>query len=87
MHTGFDNPKYDVYIEMFGGADGTTIVTIPHATTTRTKYFLTNTASASGQIEVRVGLNKFATYVSFVADVKFAKSEGWFDVFSLTPTP
>ena len=86
MHTGFDNPKFSVYIAMFGGPDGTTVVS-NRATTTRTQYFMTNTASADGRIEVRVGLNKHDTYVSSVADVKWAKSEGWFDVFSLTLAP
>jgi hypothetical protein len=86
MHTGFDNPKFDVYINMFGGPDGTTVVS-NRATTTRIQYFMTNTASATGRIEVRVGLNKHDTYVSTVGDVKWAKSEGWFDVYSLTLAP
>ena len=87
MHTGYDNGNLDVYIEMYGGPDGTTLVTIPHATTTTTQYFLTNTAGASGQIEVRVGevLNEFNSWGD--EDPKFVKSEAWFDVFSLTPTP
>lgn len=83
MHTGFDNAKYDVYIAMLGGAGGTTVVS-NRATTTRTKYVMVNTASSSGQIEVRVGLNKKDTYVSTVEDAKFIKSTGWFDVFALT---
>ena len=86
MHTGFDNIKFSVYIAMLGGTAGTTVVS-NRATITRTQYFMTNTASASGQIEIRVGLNKHDTYVSSVADVKFAKSEGWFDAFSLTLNP
>ena len=87
MHTAYDNGKLDVYIEMYGGPGGTTLVTIPHATQTRTKYFLTNTASASGQIEVRVGLHQQAYANWNSEDPKFVRSAGWFDVFSLTPTP
>jgi hypothetical protein len=85
MHTGYDNDQMAVYIAMFGGADGSTIVS-NRATEFRTQYFMTNTASTSGQIEVRVGLNK--KYMTFgIEDPKFVKCEGWFDVFSLTPTP
>jgi hypothetical protein len=86
MHCGFDNAKFDVYIAMLGGAGGTAVVS-NRATDTRTKYVMVNTASTSGQIEVRVGLNKKDTFVSEVGDAKFTKSTGWFDVFSLTPTP
>jgi hypothetical protein len=86
MHTGYSNSKLHVNIETYGGSDGTTLVTTPDATTTRTKYFLTNTASASGRIEVRVVLSK-EEYVFSTQDPKFVKSEGWFDVFSLTKNP
>ena len=87
MHTGYENNKLHVYIEMYGGADGTTLVTIAEATKTRTQYFLTNTASTSGQIEVRVGLRLQEIPAWGGEDPKFVKCEGWFDVFSLTPTP
>jgi len=86
MHKGYDNDKLNVYIAMFGGADGSTVVSNT-ATGDRTKYFMTNIASAGGQIEVRVGLRlqEFSAWGD--EDPKFVKSEGWFDVFSLTPTP
>jgi hypothetical protein len=86
MHTGYENNNLFVYIAMFGGADGLTIVS-NRATGTRTNYFMTNTASASGQIEVRVGLRQKEIPEWGEEDPKFVKCEGWFDVFSLTPTP
>jgi len=85
MHTGYDNNKLDVYIAMFGGTDGSTVVS-NRATTTRTNYFMTNTASDGGQIEVRVGLRKRDMTFS-IEDPKWVKCEGWFDVLALTPTP
>jgi hypothetical protein len=89
MHTGYTaNAKNHVYIEMYGGSDGTTLVTIPDATTTRTLYSLTNTASTSGQIEVRVGLRINPPIPTWGdEDPKSVKCEGWFDLFSLTSTP
>jgi hypothetical protein len=87
MHTGYANNKVHVYIQMYGGTDGTNLVTIPEATETRIQYYLTNTASTNGQIEVRVGLRLQEIPVWGDEDPKFVKSEGWFDVFSLTPTP
>jgi hypothetical protein len=85
MHTGFDNAKLDVYIAMLGGPNLSVIVS-NRATTTRTQYFMTNTASASGEIEVRLGLRK-RDMTSSVEDPKWVKCEGWWDVFALTPTP
>lgn len=88
MHTGYAMNKLHVYIEMYGGSDGTTLVTIPEATQTRTQYFLTNTASASGQVEVRVGLRIQPEIPAWgEEDPKFVKCEGWFDLFELIPTP
>ena len=86
MHMGYDNDKVSVYIAMYGGSDGTTVIS-NRGTATRTLYSLTNTASTSGQIEVRVGerLEPFGAWGD--EDPKSVKSEGWFDLFSLTPTP
>jgi hypothetical protein len=86
MHTGFDNNKVNAYIAMFGGPDGSTVIS-NRGTATRTLYYMTNTASASGQIEVRVGLHQQAYGAWNDQDPKFVKAEGWFDLFSLTPTP
>jgi hypothetical protein len=86
MHTGYDNNKVHVYIAMFGGADSSIVIS-NRATETPTQYFMTNTASGGGQIEVRVGLRLQEIPVWGDEDPKFVKSEGWFDVFSLTPTP
>jgi hypothetical protein len=88
MHRFSDLAQVRIYIETYGGADGTTLATITNATTTRTKYFLTNSASASGQLEIRLGFQikpEIADWNS--EDPKFPRSAGYFDVFSLTPTP
>jgi hypothetical protein len=89
MHTGYTaNGKNHVYIQMYGGSDGTTLVTIPEATTSRTQYFLTNTASTGGQIEVRVGLRIQPEIPAWGdEDPKFVKCEGWFDLFESTKNP
>jgi len=86
MHCGFDNNKCNPYIAMLGGADGSTVVS-NRGTTTRTLYFMTNTASDSGQIEVRVGLNQGKYAVVDAGQAKWYNGTAWFDVFSLTPTP
>ena len=88
MHRFSGLAQVKIYIQMYGGTYGTNLVTIPDATTTRTKYFLTNTASASGQVEVRVGLQikpEIADWNS--EDPKFPRAAGYFDIFALTPTP
>ena len=86
MHMGYDNAKLDVYIAMLGGTDGLTVVS-NRGTGTRTLYNLTNTASAGGQIEVRVGEHQTPYGAWGDEDPKFVKAEGWFDLFSLTLTP
>lgn len=84
MHKGFDNSNLSVYFEAIGGSDGATSVQSPEATTDRTQYFVTNTASPSGQIEVRLRLVKNKMTSDGPGLAKFIKSSAWFDDFSLT---
>ena len=48
---------------------------------------MTNTATANGTIEVRVGLNQGEFAVVDAGQAKWYSGTAWFDVYSLTPTP
>jgi len=85
MHCGLDNNHCNPYIAMFGGPDGSTVVS-NRGTTTRTLYFMTNTASTKGEIEVRVGLNQTPYSNVDPGQAKWYSGTAWFDVFSLTLT-
>jgi len=92
MWHGFDNNKVVAYIAMLGGPDGSTVVSNMSTHTSKqpltdVHYFLTNTASSNGEIEVRLGLNQGQYAVVDAGQAKWYSGTAWFDVFALTPTP
>lgn len=82
MHIGLDHARMHAYIASIG-----TTTRSNRGTTTRTIYLQTNTATAGGTIEVRVGLKQAALASVDPGQPKWFDSSSWFDVFSLTPTP
>ena len=82
MHIALDHARMHPYIVSIGDTTRSN-----RGTTTRTLYLQTNTATASGTIEVRVGLRQTALASVDPGQPKWFDSSSWFDVFSLTPTP
>ena len=80
------SPKLRVYFESLGGAVGTTSVVSPDvAATGWIQYSVTNTASASGKLEVRLHSDKQQTVSGGPGLAKFVLTDARFDDFSLTP--
>jgi len=92
MWHGFDNNKVNAYIALLGGPDRSIAVSNRSTITvkqplTDIHYFLTNTASTNGEIEVRLGLNQGLYAVVDPGQAKWYSGTAWFDCFTLTPTP
>jgi hypothetical protein len=80
------SPKLHVYLETLGGAAGTTSVrTADAAATGWLQYSVTNTASASGQLEIRLQSDKEQTVSGGPGLAKFVLTDARFDDFTLTP--
>ena len=91
--SGYMNRVYqlgalDIYFEALGGPSGTTSVSVhtPYQSNTGwVQYFVTNTASSTGTLTVRLHMNKAQTaWAPNPGEEKYWYTDGMFDDFSMT---
>jgi hypothetical protein len=88
--TGWINKRYlnvkdHTYIELLGGSDGTvSVVSLDVSVDKWHQYWVTNTASATGKIEVRLHESKQQMPLSLPGVAKYKQCDSRFDDFSLT---
>jgi hypothetical protein len=82
----FVQAKWHVYIETLGGPSGTTSVRSPDPSATGwVQYSVTNTASSTGTLQIRLHGNKETTPLKSAGLALFNVLEAYFDDLSLTP--
>jgi len=88
INIGYINNKFHVYIETLGGPAGTTIVRSPDVDVTKwNQHWVTNTASSSGTLVVRLRLDKQDQGLSLPGVAKYKLCDARFDDLTLTPAP
>jgi hypothetical protein len=85
INISYLNAKFRVYFDTLGGPGGTTVVASPDVSAKNwIQYRVTNTASATGKLEVRLHLNKDVQTRALPGVAKYKLCDARFDDFTLT---